>query len=279
MHFNDILIYRIYFISLSYVPKSSNLYFIYRRQYYKVFVLLKDTIYCITAITLEVFLNTVTGLQSFKICTIYLILVPTLATLTRGMQGLSMRRLLLFHNFCCSFLSIYTAASSFYGIYQQKSIFSLKPVDSLRSSFYFYWLSKNIELLDTLFIILRRKTRQLSFLHVYHHSSMVVFSEFAYRYCPYPAIAMPLGINSVVHIFLYYYYGMCSFDPKNPPRWKKRLTQLQIVQFIIGLMHTLFGYLYYGFCIYGNIYGLTMLWLFSSFYYNSFIAKKGAKRE
>lgn len=190
-----------------------------------------------------------------------------------------MRPILIFHNFCCSIISIYTAASSFYGIYEQKSIFSLKPSDRLRISFYFYWLSKNIELLDTLFMILRRRIRQVTFLHVYHHSGMVVFSEFAYRYCPYPAIALPLGINSVIHIFLYYYYGICSLHPGNPPKWKKRLTQFQLVQFFIGVIHTSFGYLYHGFCIYGSLYGLTMILLFSNFYYNAFIAKRGKKQE
>lgn len=42
----------------------------------------------------------------------------------------------------------------------------------------YVWLhmfSKFIELFDTVFIVIRKKDRQLSFLHVYHHSSVLVY--------------------------------------------------------------------------------------------------------
>lgn len=37
-----------------------------------------------------------------------------------------------------------------------------------------YYLIKIIDLLDTVFFILRKKNNQVSFLHIYHHSVMVV---------------------------------------------------------------------------------------------------------
>ncbi|EDV26126.1 uncharacterized protein TRIADDRAFT_24481, partial [Trichoplax adhaerens] len=199
--------------------------------------------------------------------------------LTSRMRAFSLRPLLIIHNFFCSAVSVYTALSSFYGAYQGGSAFLTKPVENLRYGFYLYWISKNVELLDTLYIILKKKYRQLSFLHVYHHSSMVLFSEFGYRLCPYPAIAIPLGINSVIHVFLYYYYGMCALDPANPPTWKKRLTEMQILQFIIGVTHSTLGYLYHGFCFYGVIYGFSMLWLFCNFYYKAYLTKRRLKNE
>lgn len=37
---------------------------------------------------------------------------------------------------------------------------------------WWYYFSKLIEFLDTIFFVLRKKTSQITFLHVYHHASM-----------------------------------------------------------------------------------------------------------
>ena len=39
---------------------------------------------------------------------------------------------------------------------------------------WFYYFSKIIELLDTVIFILRKKNSQVTFLHVYHHATMVM---------------------------------------------------------------------------------------------------------
>lgn len=36
--------------------------------------------------------------------------------------------------------------------------------------------------------------------------------------------------NTGIHVLMYYYYFMCTI--KRPPRWKKLVTQSQIVQFV-----------------------------------------------
>ena len=43
----------------------------------------------------------------------------------------------------------------------------------MASVIWWYYFSKIIELLDTVFFILRKKNNQITFLHVYHHSTMV----------------------------------------------------------------------------------------------------------
>lgn len=43
---------------------------------------------------------------------------------------------------------------------------------------YFYYFLKIIELLETFCFILRKKFNQMSFLHVYHHGSTLMFSYF-----------------------------------------------------------------------------------------------------
>lgn len=38
---------------------------------------------------------------------------------------------------------------------------------------YMYFLLKIIDLLDTVFFVLRKKNNQITFLHIYHHAGMV----------------------------------------------------------------------------------------------------------
>ncbi|GLV46214.1 uncharacterized protein CBL_09991 [Carabus blaptoides fortunei] len=40
-------------------------------------------------------------------------------------------------------------------------------------AFWYFYLSKFIDLVDTMFLVFKKKDRQLSFLHVYHHSTML----------------------------------------------------------------------------------------------------------
>jgi elongation of very long chain fatty acids protein 4 len=43
----------------------------------------------------------------------------------------------------------------------------------LLDAIWWYFFSKSIELLDTVWMVLRKKNNQITFLHVFHHSSMV----------------------------------------------------------------------------------------------------------
>lgn len=42
----------------------------------------------------------------------------------------------------------------------------------MASAVWVYYMCKLIELLDTVFFVLRKKQNQISFLHVYHHTMM-----------------------------------------------------------------------------------------------------------
>ena len=181
------------------------------------------------------------------------------------------------YNFCCSGLSMVTLLGFIYGVYDSGQIYLKAPTTFLTPVFYLYYLTKNIELLDTVFMVLRHKTRQISFLHIYHHSSMVILSNYAYKFSAWPCIAVMLGLNSMVHVVLYFYYGLSALQPGQPPSWKQRLTELQILQFFLDMVFAVIGYMYHGFCIYGHIYGFLMTYLFLNFYYQTYIKKRTAK--
>ncbi|XP_055548340.1 elongation of very long chain fatty acids protein AAEL008004-like isoform X2 [Wyeomyia smithii] len=147
---------------------------------------------------------------------------------------------------------------------------------------YLYFISKIVDLLDTIFFVLRKKNNQITFLHIYHHAGMVaatyVFSKFISG-----SHATLLGlINSYVHVIMYFYYFLTSFRPelKNSLWWKKHITQVQLLQFLILMVH--FGLpLLLGYCDYpkailliGFTQNLFMFILFADFYVKAYFKKR-----
>ncbi|KAF7218973.1 elongation of very long chain fatty acids protein 7-like, partial [Nothobranchius furzeri] len=105
---------------------------------------------------------------------------------------------------------------------------------------WWFFLSKVIELSDTLFFILRKKNSQLTFLHVYHHGTMIfncwagvkhVTGQFSPSSAPHPAAFFVGLVNSFVHIIMYSYYGLAAIGPHMQKYlwWKRYLTSLQLV--------------------------------------------------
>jgi elongation of very long chain fatty acids protein 7 len=117
---------------------------------------------------------------------------------------------------------------------------------------YFFYLSKFIELFDTMFFILRKKFNQVSVLHVFHHGIMPVSWWFGnYYYYTYLNIKyiyshylfkgvkfVPGGfgtfhalLNSFIHFLMYFYYGLSACGPRYQKFlwWKKYMTQMQLV--------------------------------------------------
>ena len=178
------------------------------------------------------------------------------------------------YNMLCSAMSLYILVGFVYGLTQAEFVYQRAAVSALTPFFYWYHISKKLELLDTVFMVLRHKSSQISFLHVYHHSSMLILSDYAHNITPWPALVPVLGLNSFVHVCLYFYYGLTALYPSSRPSWKQRLTELQIIQFYIDMGYSVYGYLYHNFCVYGFIYGILMIYLFSSFYYQAYIVKK-----
>lgn len=225
----------------------------------------------------QTFLIQVVHLKSFIPFCVYLLLIAFKSVWCKNTKPVSLRPILILYNFCCCVISFITFCGFSYGIWETDKIFAMKPSQVLQPFYTMYWMTKNLELLDTVFMILRHKHRQISFLHVYHHGSMLLLSDYAVHYTPWPAIAPFLAINSFVHVVLYFYYGLTAVFPEHPPQWKKQLTQLQILQFFIDFIHAVNGYLYYGFCIYSIFYGITMTSLFCNFYYMAYIKKSPKK--
>jgi len=102
--------------------------------------------------------------------------------------------------------------------------------------------SKYLELADTVFIVLRKKP--LSFLHWYHHVTVLLYTWDAYVQEQPPGLYF-VSMNYSVHAIMYFYYFLAAVM-KKPPRWAVFVTILQISQMFIGVYVTGWG-LYYSF--------------------------------
>ncbi|PRP85601.1 fatty acid elongase [Planoprotostelium fungivorum] len=96
--------------------------------------------------------------------------------------------------------------------------------------YYINYLIKWYELLDTAFLVLKKKN--LEFLHYFHHS-MTMALCFSQLHGRTTVSWVPITLNLGVHVAMYYYYYRAAGG--HQMWWKKYLTTLQITQFIIDL--------------------------------------------
>lgn len=102
-----------------------------------------------------------------------------------------------------------------------------------------FFITKFIDLLETIFFVLRKKDNQISFLHVFHHSIVPLDVWVGFKYSPSESASFFPLINSFVHAVMYLYYALTTLGPRVRPYlwWKKYLTQLQIVQLVLVAIH------------------------------------------
>eukprot|EP01012_Entosiphon_sulcatum_P011275 TRINITY_DN16791_c0_g1_i1.p1 TRINITY_DN16791_c0_g1~~TRINITY_DN16791_c0_g1_i1.p1 ORF type:complete len:254 (+),score=24.96 TRINITY_DN16791_c0_g1_i1:23-763(+) len=104
------------------------------------------------------------------------------------------------------------------------------PPGKIRLSLYLFYVTKYWELIDTFLHLFKRG--EVTFLHVYHHAVVIPYCWMLARSdLPY-TIGFVIG-NTLVHVFMYYYYFAVSL--RLPVGWKKAITVLQISQFTVGV--------------------------------------------
>ncbi|XP_046615289.1 elongation of very long chain fatty acids protein 1-like isoform X1 [Neodiprion virginianus] len=153
----------------------------------------------------------------------------------------------------------------------------------IAATVWLYFIVKLIDLLDTVFFVLRKKQSQISFLHVYHHAGMVIGTWAGVKFLPGGHGTFLGVVNSFVHIIMYSHYLVTSMK-SSKPWWKKHITQLQLIQFVIILFHFLqlmwvkdCGYPRWTALIFVPQ-NLFMIVLFGDFYYKTYVKKPAAKK-
>ncbi|XP_055903892.1 elongation of very long chain fatty acids protein AAEL008004 isoform X1 [Eupeodes corollae] len=125
--------------------------------------------------------------------------------------------------------------------------FRCQPVDysnnprTLRmvNACWWYYFSKFTEFLDTMFFVLRKKTSQVTTLHVIHHGCMPMSVWFGVKFTPGGHSTFFGLLNTFVHIVMYTYYLFAAMGPQYQKYlwWKRYLTTLQMIQFVAIMVH------------------------------------------
>lgn len=167
--------------------------------------------------------------------------------------------------------------------------FRCQPVDysnspkglRMANTCWWYYFSKFTEFFDTLFFILRKKTNQVSNLHVIHHGVMPFSVWMGLKFAPGGHSTFFAFLNTFVHIIMYIYYMIAAMGPKYQKFiwWKKYLTTIQMVQFVAIFIHQfqlLFTDCNYpkSFMVWIGFHGVLFLFLFSDFYKARYLKEK-----
>ncbi|KAM3957796.1 very long chain fatty acid elongase 7 [Aphomia sociella] len=109
----------------------------------------------------------------------------------------------------------------------------------IASLYWKYMITKLLDLFDTVFFVIRKKYSQVTFLHMYHHVFMVVVTWSCLRYDPSDHWAFMAAMNCFIHAVMYIYYGIAALGPGYAKYiwWKKYLTLIQLIQFVLVMLH------------------------------------------
>lgn len=144
-----------------------------------------------------------------------------------------------------------------------------------------HYNNKYVELLDTLWMILRKKNEQVSFLHCYHHVLLIWAWFLVCKIETGGDSYFGACVNSFIHIIMYGYYTLALLNIPCP--WKRWITNMQMLQFTLCFSHSCF-------VVYnGNapiilplaqaFVMINMLVLFGRFYAKSYLNKKTTSKK
>ncbi|KAG0229892.1 hypothetical protein BGW42_001293 [Actinomortierella wolfii] len=196
----------------------------------------------------------------------------------------------LFHNFCMVSLSAYMAVGILYQAFLAKySLFenladhTLAGLPMAKMIWLFYF-SKILEFIDTMIMVVKKNNRQISFLHVYHHSSIFAIWWLVTFVAPNGEAYFSAFLNSFIHVIMYGYYFLSALGIKQVAFVKPFITSGQLTQFCLMMGQSMWDM--YAMKILGRpgypffitallfFYMWTMIGLFMNFYRQNY--KKGA---
>ncbi|CAG9860521.1 unnamed protein product [Phyllotreta striolata] len=148
-----------------------------------------------------------------------------------------------------------------------------------------YFICKLVELLDTVFFVLRKKFNQVSYLHLYHHTLMPVCAWIGVTFLPGGHGTLLGVINCFIHVIMYTYYFVSSLGPQYQKYlwWKRHVTALQMIQFCIVFWHNF--QVIFRECDYPKFLNVLLttqaayfFYLFGRFYVNSYVKNKNKSK-
>ncbi|XP_014485482.1 PREDICTED: elongation of very long chain fatty acids protein AAEL008004-like [Dinoponera quadriceps] len=145
------------------------------------------------------------------------------------------------------------------------------------------WL-RVIDFIETVVFLLRKKKTQVSFLHVYHHTTTPLFLWAVMKYLFHGHILFMVMLNCCMHTIMYIYYFLSTYESNRQKFYpfKKWITILQMAQILLITLSATQGVLSdcnmkikcYSIIVFVN--GMYNLVLFYNFYKNAY---KRSKKE
>ena len=210
------------------------------------------------------------GMMCNYICIIYL-----LKHFMRNRREMTLKFPIQMYNIIQVLYNIYVIAG-LYDVFPMTNLYGINiPYnDRIKHYVYMHYMSKYLDYFDTIFMVLRKKNSQVSFLHVYHHATVIIpWGWIVSGGHANGTAAFGALVNSLIHMIMYSHYFWTSLGYRNP--FKRCITQAQIGQFFLCSGHSLAVILYeknvpvkYA---YGEmIYHMQMIYLFCKFYTSSY---------
>ncbi|KAK9709868.1 GNS1/SUR4 family [Popillia japonica] len=150
----------------------------------------------------------------------------------------------LFQVIACSLL-VYRVLSNGWSINYSLELgtFSTTPKElKTLDNVWYNALLKFIDLLDTVFFILRKKDNQVTNLHLYHHCTTFFFGWSTTQFVASGSTTFTILLNTLVHTVMYSYYFLSTLGPdvqKKIAIIKPKITVMQMVQFWLLAIHTI----------------------------------------
>jgi len=177
--------------------------------------------------------NTVLGMNIMYLTVIAILYI----IMSNRKEGFKLKGFMIVYNAICVFLAGYCVV----GIIKYK----LKHPGSLNCNtlqfdadgkqlawvYWVFYAQKYWEFIDTWIFLLRKSFRQVSFLHVFHHSSVTIIFATCIPYDFNGDLFLPILLNGTVHVLMYSHYLLTALGVKS--WWRTYLTSLQLGQFCL----------------------------------------------
>ena len=203
----------------------------------------------------------------------YLVIIFGLRFLLKGCKPLNVKYPMMLYNI----IQVVASTTMTIGLapYLLNYVFNLNGKFNATIEFWvlFHYVTKFLDMFDSLFMVLRQKDDQLSFLHVYHHCTIgAIWGCLLHFGFGNGAAFFGAWINSLVHALMYFHYFWTSLGLRNP--FKKYLTLFQMFQFSLCILQAVLVLVFdqqftLEWAVLQLCYHMTLLYLFLKFYLKS----------
>ncbi|XP_065190515.1 very long chain fatty acid elongase 4-like [Sycon ciliatum] len=217
----------------------------------------------------------------------YLVFVRLVPVMMEKRKAFELRTSMAVYNLAMVIFNLYMMLE-FYGSTRHLSNRFCLPIDysndpqavRLAHVCWYYYISKLLEFTDTVMFILRKKNGQVTFLHVYHHSTMFMLWYIGVKWVAGGLSWFGACLNCGIHVIMYLYYFLAGLGPgfRKYLWWKKYMTTFQLTQFFICLVHGIYSFYNrcdfpFGIQIAYCIYISSHVALFGNFYKKAYLKK------